>query len=204
MIEFLPFGNVTVACLILIATLLVLWCVAEAGLWVVKMMLAMDTEDAPEFTWKNPLDKAVIALKNILTEPSRIVQHKGKFYVYQQTDLNELRCAYWCLDGRRGVWGFQSTCAFDSKDAAAIIAENNKTFSFSRVSLLISIDLAILLLQLWFFPTIAILGISTLFFGMRYLSSKFWKGMKNHKTRLDGHDKDIDDLKSKIDGESND
>ena len=78
----LAFGNVTLAALTLLLTLGVLYLLVEVGLYIIKITLAFDTEDAPEFTLKNPLH--ILLVKSSIIK-NNLKKYKGIFLVMKKS-----------------------------------------------------------------------------------------------------------------------
>lgn len=202
MLEFLPFGNVTLATLTLAVVSLVAWGVVEVGIRSLKWILSFDNDDAPEFTWKNPLRKVFDVLKGL-----EFFYKKSDFQYDGDYNIADMSGNYLTSSGRVAQ-GYYSAKRFNGEKEADEFLERVKIWSFPDITftwllLPLGSDILILLLKLQPLPTIIILGLGIITFSIRYLSGKFWSGMKNHKNRLDGHDNDIKELKSKV-GDVND
>ena len=186
----LAFGNITLATLTLLVALAVLVLFFEIGIWIIKKTLALDTEDAPDVKLKNPL--TYLRLPVI-----------GFFVCKRENGCYIIRNMIGFRWGDSGWTEYDSsTRTFSTKQLAnTYINENFKNAVYSPIAGLMFcsfvIDIIILLLQISFMPTLCITLTLTSMFCIRTLAKKFYSGMKKHSARLDGHDKSIDELKSK-------
>ena len=182
----LAFGNVTLAATILVIALLVLTLIVELGIFIIKKTLALDTEDAPDVKLKNPLRSV-----GLPTAFYYVVNKKWKL-------LSSDRTGWFHESTFHGIWYFKKEALnkVSTVEKASGIIKAGWVSSFITIGVVtIVLDLLILLLQISFLPTLCITLTFTTMFCIRTLAKRFYKGMKNHKDRLDGHDKDIEELK---------
>ena len=188
----LAFGNVTLAATILVIALLVLTLTVEVGIFIIKKTLALDTEDAPDVKLENPLYKLI----NLLFAQQNLcyIKRGEKYY---DTDDGE----FWSTNYRTSLLLEEKAKVIVKRivNATIVPADTVTVFNTKLVGKIILavlfFDFIVLLLQISFLPTLCITLTFTTMFCIRTLAKRFYKGMKNHKDRLDGHDKDIADLK---------
>jgi len=211
----LPFGHITLATLTLVFTLAVLALVVELGLKLIYFVGAFDEEDAPEFTLKNPIHHLVskvsllrVYYKKVREYEIRKSDHKHKGFVIVDAVSGNI---YDKADNKFWNSAFNESIFTTEREAQVFMDSKGKffedeskeirEFSFKvlwKIGIgVFLVDLLILLLQISFLPTLCITLTFLTMFCIRTLAKKFYKGMKKHGDRLDGHDKEINELKSK-------
>ena len=200
----LAFGNVTLATLTIVITLAVLALVVEVGIWIIKKTLALDTDDAPDVKLKNPIYKLLNELP--LTKIVNNIRKVDNEYAIKSDPNNKHSSSCWERNGSgtwSSTWYLKKYCTFKTKDECKLHEMYEETtvtsfqFLFLGFLVVLGVDFIVLLLQYSFMPTLCISLTFTSMFCIRTLAKKFYKGMKKHSDRLDGHDKSIDELKSK-------
>ena len=195
----LPFGNVTVATAFLILVYLVLTGLLQLGIELVSFTLGMDDKDSLIKKPKNILFKVFDKLEK--TTFSKVIQD-GKYYhvkTFYGSYLDKDDNYFWSSLCYRHHSQFKS-----EEEAYKRLNNYNKEKgsyfpSFLYLLLLVlTLDLFFFLLGIAFIPTISVAIILTTVFSVRMLSKKVWKNVAKGKQRLDGHDKDISEIKEKM------
>jgi len=209
----LPFGNITLAVLTLFVTLIALYFIVEVGIFIIKKTLALDTEDAPDIEVKNPV-VIILNLFNISKRPVhryKVVWNKGNYTkgfvikelcssrIYDPSDNTFSNTAFTAshFKSEEEANGVLISKGFESKEELTVDgALLGKVLAGAVI-----IDSVVFMLSISFIPTLCVTLTFTTMFCIRTLAKRFYSGMKNHKDRLDGHDKELDELKSKGDSD---
>lgn len=180
MIEFLPFGNVTVAALILAGVALTLALVNQLFLWAGRLALSLDNPNAPDILKENwvwgKLPTQVLLQDNLIEDDGSyyLMSRYGFFYDRKDSDTwsKEYRDVY---------------CKFSSKEKAASNANYIDNFmpNWRLWGGLLLIDLAILWLQYHFFSAIWVLGTVGVVLMLRYISSALWNTQSKTEDNTD-------------------
>lgn len=202
----LVFGNITLAGLVLLVSMLLLWLLIEAGLKFVYYTLAMDTEDAPEFKMKNPLSCLYYKCRRKFGTCNNLRCIEGRWYVIETSTICKDEKAFdeegeycWRV---RGDYLKASTKSYGTKEEAKMHCKYEEDVIVPTNSLIFKLllgfltaDVFIFLLGLSFLPTVIGAALASTIFCVRTLAKKFYTGMKNHNERIDTNKSDIQDLK---------
>lgn len=191
----LPFGNVTVATAFLILVYIILTGLLQLGIELVSFTLSMDDKDSLIKKPKNILFN--IIPENLLLKPRKVIE-EGEYYLVKSF----IPFNYIDLNHPQHVWDkkdyFFKDCKTLDKGKAERIASECKIINLDFIKVILLIDLVIFLAGIAFIPTISIAITLTTVFSVRMLSKKVWKNVAKGKKRLDGHDKDISEIKDKM------
>ncbi len=191
------FGNITLALAVLMVTLVVLFFVVEGGIKVVKLTLALDSEDAPDIKIKNPLDKLFSLVAKGRVELVKIEGWwGGEGYVYKDKSTGKY------YDRMDCKWWDKPYSPYETKEDALkadihIPLEFHWTTVVKILTVGIILDTILMCLGLYFVATIAIVLTVTTMYCVRTLAKRVYSGMKKNSNRIDNHDKDIEELKNK-------
>lgn len=194
----LPFGNVTVATAFLILVYLALTGLLQLGIELVSFTLGMDDKDSLIKKPKNILFKVFDKLEKVTL--GKVVQEGQFYYVknfgsYLDKDGNYLWSGRECR--HHGQFGTEEE-AYKRLNRYNKEKGNYFPSLLHLLSLVLALDLFFFLLGIAFIPTISVAITLTTVFSVRMLSKKVWKNVAKGKQRLDGHDKDISEIKEKM------
>lgn len=209
----LPFGNVTLTVVGLFLLVLLLAGVYQLGIYLVRLLLALDDENAPDIKMENFIFKM---LSNIFPavkyQPTymKYVTKLGSGWGVVQKFYNSMINNYYRVSG--STYETEESpalkhCVHETKQDAINLAKNiyssEKTWivDYSLLSnvlyLIIVIDITILSLQTFFFPTIIISGMGVFVWGVRTLAKKVYKNSKN----IGKHEERITEIEGKLNEE---
>lgn len=171
MIEFLPFGNVTVAALILAAVLLAAVLVNQVVLLVGRIVLSLDDKNAPKMLESNWLwSKAHKLMSTKLYYIKKCSKGWGSFNTYWCTD------PYWFAVSKNSlVYTYKTSHA----EVQGEYAYEGVPFFHWLLSLLV-VDLAILWIQHHFLSAVWVLSTLGIILTLRFITGKLW----NHNNRI--------------------
>ena len=204
----LPFGNVTVATVFLILVYIILTGLLQLGIELVSFTLGMDDKDSLIKKPKNILFK-VLSKFSIIGTSDNYCYLKGRHILLDERDYSKaygVRVIFNSYYYGEGFSDWRNHCDFGSESKAKSDPRYNKNslkhFNWNLVikictSILLT-DIFLLLLGIAFIPTISVAITLTTVFSVRMLSKKVWKNVAKGKQRLDGHDKDISEIKEKM------
>jgi hypothetical protein len=209
LLELLSFGWVTLSVLSLALMMLLASGLMQAGIEGVKFLLNSSHPDAPQFKWENVVWNILCKCSPIEAKNS-VYSHGSKWAV-----SNGLNDGYWDRSGNY-TWNtsehITAHTTFDTKESAVERAEYLKSKGVLKSPIveyfllymfyMLCVDLTILALQHYFFPTVILLGIGTIVFGVRMLAGKVY----SNTSKLGVHGKRISTLeeqtsKNKVEGE---
>lgn len=215
-LEFLAFGNVSVAVLALLVIAVVLAGVIQVGILFLKLALATDDESVPDYDFKNIVWSKLSNLflgGEIITQV-RLHPEVGKLHGGYAVKVSGSSIpSYYSVDGNR-TWRADTCvrdyCIFTDAVEANKLAEEKygKLTTEAKVStthyeggvnlktllLIPLLDVCLLSLQYHFFLTIIICSIVGLVFTTRTIS----KMVHKNSNKLKGHGERIEDLESKV------
>lgn len=203
----IPFGNVTVAALILTLSVLMLCGLIQLGIIGIKFLLAADDENAPKMEWKNWLWEKVLLFSPITMKTETINKFKnypepeecsdGKWriklstgkYLDLETPSNGTVVVSWSKDHHY----YNTDCCMDSK------SDFSKTsswyeYNYTILGLVVCADILIASLSLAFFQTFVWGGLCLSVYGVRSLAKRMYKGFKTTKETTDNHEQRISDI----------
>lgn len=194
----LPGGNVTLTVVGLFLLTLLLTGVYQLGIYLVRLLIALDDENAPDIKMENVFNKLTNKIFKIVPlYESKVRKYKGGYYV--ATTIWSGNRAY-SVSGTKtwySLWGVKEHCLHQNKEDALSLAKKKYPngvgivfgwkLMFNILVFTICVDLLLFSLSLAFFPTIIISGMGIFVWGMRTLAKKVYKNSKNigkHEERI--------------------
>ena len=182
MIEFLVFGNVTVAVAILVAVALTLALINQLFLWIGRLALSLDNPNAPDilkgnWVWSK-LPKTVMYHDNLVEDDGGYYLKYDEFQYYDRVSEDR-----WL--NRYVRW--KEYCKFSSKEEAMASKKYTQCheFNWGLLGGIISIDLVILWLQHHFLSAVWVLSTVGIVLMLRYISNALWNTQSKTKDNTD-------------------
>ena len=191
----LPFGNITITVVSLLLLLLLLAGIYQLGILGVRLLLALDTEDAPKLEFKNYI-LTVLKGCEILQEAykSKVFTYKGGWIVLKK-EWDGSPNDYYTTNGlgnKDQPSDIKNSCTFSTEEEALILAKVKYpctikySINYTRILKIglftIALDLILLLLQVAFFETVILGSLVTFVYAVRTLAQKVYKNTKRINT----------------------
>ena len=173
MIEFLPYGNVTVFALILAAVLLAAVLVNQVALLIGRIALSLDDENAPKILESNWLWSKV---KCFITTEHCYLRLNRQYLEHDGTRWHSKEFASTFDKTSRAFTKYISAGAEEVATQGAI----SFNLLVSVFVYLLLVDLAILWLQHHFLSAVWVLSTVGIIFTLRFITGKLW----NHNKRI--------------------
>tara|TARA_Y100000310_G_scaffold74348_1_gene70474 strand:+ start:11565 stop:12149 length:585 start_codon:yes stop_codon:yes gene_type:complete len=182
MIEFLVFGNVTVAVAILVTVALTLALINQLFLWIGHLVLSLDNPNAPDILKENwvwsKLPKTVMYHDNLVEDDGGYYLKYNAFRYYDRVSEDR-----WS----NGQVRWKEYCKFSSKEEAMASKKYMQCheFNWGLLGGIISIDLVILWLQHHFLSAVWVLSTVGIVLMLRYISNALWNTQSKTKDNTD-------------------
>ena len=214
----LPFGNVSVAVITLVVAALAIALLLELGIWVVRLLIAADDENAPDIVIKNFVKDVINKIWGLLVvEPeeedlSRFEKHleevNGKWRVSH--GVGSFKEFVICGGISRITYSFEvnireccehetklealKTAAVFYRGKSIVQLASNKENLYKLLGSILAVDVTLLLLKVNFTLTVVALGIFGVGFSTRFIAKKLYKTMR----RTTKNEDDIKDLQETV------
>jgi len=220
----LPFGNVSVAVITLLVAALAIALLLELGIWVVRLLIAADDENAPDIVINNFVKDVIVKIWDLLVVQTTyketrnldllVVEIGGNWYVKNEYIASSHENYYLDVEctSSLGTWSwpnrskFFSNCEHATKSEALKNAEvfyrgksivqlaSNKENLYKLLGSILAVDVTLLLLKVNFTLTVIALGVFGVGFSTRFIAKKLYKTMR----RTTKNEDDIKDLQETV------
>lgn len=211
----LPFGNVSVVVITLLVAALAIALLLELGIWVVRLLIAADDENAPDIVIKNFVKDVIVKIWDLLVVVKtkrealkhKLVENYGGWLVISH--LCSCREEYVDVHDKGESWGnkynVKHKCVFSSKDQAEVALQTHyedievplgycAKNLYKLLGSILAVDVTLLLLKVNFTLTVVALGIFGVGFSTRFIAKKLYKTM----SRTTKNEDDIKDLQETV------
>jgi len=173
MIEFLPYGNVTVFALILAAVLLAAVLVNQVALLVGRIALSLDDENAPKILESNWLWSNISKLISVEL-------YYAKWYSEGYGSTLGLLTSTWFTEGYWSKYTKSQASKLKTTEVVSCGKGVSPSLLTHYVGALLLVDLAILWLQHHFLSAVWVLSTVGIVLTLRFITGKLW----NHNKRI--------------------